>query len=50
MTKTREIGGYTFILPFVARGYWVEDASGLTVAEARDKAVAIDLAKLLNAA
>jgi hypothetical protein len=42
------ITGITYVLPFRAHGYWVEDSRGRNVAEAVSKEVAAALAKLLN--
>lgn len=46
--KSMFIGGRRYVLPFRANGYWVEDATGDNVAEARNAEVAKDLAKTLN--
>lgn len=46
--KSMFIGGRRYVLPFRATGYWVEDATGDNVAEARNAEVAKDLAKTLN--
>lgn len=47
-TKTAIFGHKTFVLPFRAYGFWVEDARGNNVAEAASRELATALAKLLN--
>lgn len=46
--KTVYFGGEWFTTPFYSNGYWVEDATGKNVAEARDRELAKALADLLN--
>jgi len=42
------IGTTWFTLPFRARGYWVEDATGKNVAEAWSRELAKAIAETLN--
>lgn len=48
--KSAVIAGRRYILPFRASGFWVEDARGDNVAEARSVESAKALAELLNKA
>jgi hypothetical protein len=52
MTQTKRIyfGNTWFLPPFRVHGYWVEDASGKSVAEAADILIAKALADMLNKA
>lgn len=49
MSKTKNLGNETFVLPFVATGLWVEDARRKSVGEFRDNSVAKSIASMLNA-
>lgn len=47
-TKTTQLSDTEYALPIVARGLWVEDASGSSLCECVTPTLAIALAKLLN--
>jgi hypothetical protein len=48
-SKNFPIGPYsTFVAPFQSKGYWVEDARGLTVCECTDSDIARGLVDILN--
>lgn len=46
--RTMFIGNITYVLPFKANGYWVEDAKGSNVCEAYNESVAKKIAEILN--
>lgn len=46
--KTTTLGGRTWLLPFRASGFWVEDARGNSVCDCRAAPIAVALAELLN--
>ncbi len=46
--KTYELGGISYLLPFQAGGFWVSDARGTSVLEARSQEVAKALADMMN--
>lgn len=46
--RTVTIGGRTWLLPFRASGFWVEDARGNSVCDCRATQIAGALAQILN--
>lgn len=48
MKRNVRLGDTHFVGPFSADGFWVSDARGTSVLEARDRKVAKALAEILN--